>query len=231
MSEELLTPSKITAWLDCAWYLTLKNGQQQAELNHPGPLAELLREKGLSHEATCLGEFEALGLRIYPTPERAKGESFETWVARVGNPMDGEWDVIYQFPMVHDGIRGIADFLVRVPSPTQGKANFEPYDAKLSRKQAKPGHVLQLCFYADATEALTGLAPERMHLWLGSGEVESLGVDQFGPYWRRLRRRLAQVIDATPDPAELHPEPCPHCEFCEFSGHCETIWRNEDSLV
>ena len=124
MSEALLTPSKITAWLDCAWYLTLKNGQQQAELNHPGPLAELLREKGLSHEATCLGEFEARGLRIYSTPERAKGESFEAWVARVGNPMDDEWDVIYQFPMVHDGMRGIADFLVRVPSPTQGKANY-----------------------------------------------------------------------------------------------------------
>ncbi len=38
-----------------------------------------------------------------------------------------------------------------------------------------------------------------MHLWLGSGEVESLEVEQFGAYWRRLRRRLADVLA---DPAD-----------------------------
>ena len=46
MSGTLLTTSKITAWLECDWYLTLKNGARHAELNHPGPLAALLMEKG-----------------------------------------------------------------------------------------------------------------------------------------------------------------------------------------
>ena len=27
------------------------------------------------------------------------------------------------------------------------------------------------------------------------------------------------------------PEPCTHCEVCEFSGRCESEWRGEDSLV
>jgi hypothetical protein len=65
MNDVLLTPSKITAWLDCGWYLTLKNGERRAELNHPGPLATLLMEKGLAHEAACLTDFEDRGLRIY----------------------------------------------------------------------------------------------------------------------------------------------------------------------
>ena len=231
MSDALLTPSKITAWLDCGWYLTLKNGARHAELNHPGPLAKLLMEKGEEHEAACLAEFEAQGLRIYRTPDREKEESFDRWVARVGNPMVDGWDVIYQFPMIHDGMRGIADFLVRVPAPAEGYAEYEPFDAKLARTQAKPGHVLQLCFYADALEALTGRPPRQMHLWLGSGVVESLVVEHFGPYWRRLRRSLAKVIEATSDDVTVGPELCPHCEFCEFSQHCESIWRSADSLV
>ena len=30
---------------------------------------------------------------------------------------------------------------------------------------------------------------------------------------------------------ETRPEPCAHCEFCEFAGVCDTQWRDEDSLV
>jgi uncharacterized protein len=231
MNDALLTPSKITAWLDCGWYLTLKNGDRSAELNHPGPLAELLMEKGLTHENACLAEFEAQDRRIYRTPDREENETFARWVTRVGNPMNDEWDVIYQFPMVHDGMRGIADFLVRVDTPDEGKATFEPYDAKLARQEAKPGHVLQLCFYADALEALVRRPPRQMHLWLGSGEVQHLDVEPFGPYWRRLRRRLAEVMDTTNEDAELRPEPCSYCDFCEYSQHCETIWREADSLI
>ena len=39
---------------------------------------------------------------------------------RIGNPLDSGHDVIYQMPFVHDGVRGIADFLVRVEDPDAG---------------------------------------------------------------------------------------------------------------
>jgi len=39
---------------------------------------------------------------------------------------------------------------------------MKPVDAKLTRIEGKPGHVLQLCFYADALEAVTGRAPREM---------------------------------------------------------------------
>ena len=119
MADPLLSPSTITAWLDCDFYLTVKLGGNQAEPNHPDAFAQLLMDKGLAHEEACLAEFEAQGLSIYRTPEREGDETFAQWVSRVGNPMEDGWDVIYQFPMVHDGLRGIADFLVRVPEPSR----------------------------------------------------------------------------------------------------------------
>ena len=229
MADPLLSPSTISAWLDCDFYLTVKLGAQQAEQNHPNAFAKLLMEKGLAHEKACLAQFESGGLRIFRTPEWENHEPFAQWVSRVGNPMADGWDVIYQFPMVHDGLRGIADFLVRVPEPVEGYATYEPYDAKLARLAAKPAHVLQLCFYADAIEALTGSAPHKMHLWLGSGEIESLEVEQFGAYWRRLRSRLAGVL-ANPAIDGVRPERNSHCEFCEYSQQCQDTWRAADSL-
>ena len=35
-----------------------------------------------------------------------------------------------------------------------------------------------------------------MHIWLGSGTTESLLVEEFLPYWRRLRRQLDALLDA-----------------------------------
>ncbi len=233
MVERLLTPSKITAWLGCGHYLSLRNQvesglltSRQTPLN---ALAEILIEKGNQHERSCLEDYEALGKTIYEVPGRNANESFEEWVLRVSGSLDKGFDVIYQMPFIHEGMRGIADFLVRVDEP--GYARYEPVDAKLTRSKAKPGHVLQLCFYAEAIAALTGSVPRRMHIWLGSGLTESLGVEEFLPYWRRLRRQLDAVLDADVTRVETRPRLCESCEYCEFQGHCEAQWRAEDALA
>jgi uncharacterized protein len=234
MSDRLITPSKVTAWLDCAHYLTLRNQVDDGLLPDPGQpfgsFARLLADKGLAHENDCLADYRRQPKSILEVPSRKNRERFSAWVARIDNPLDGNWDVVYQMPFVHDGMRGVADFLVRVTDPETGRVSYEPVDAKLARAKAKPGHVLQLCFYAEAIEALTGVRPRRMHLWLGSGRVESLRVDDFSPYWRRLRTQLSAALAAGPESGTV-PEPCPHCEFCEFSAVCEQQWRDEDSLI
>ena len=234
MTERLLTPSKITAWLDCAHYLALENqvedGRIGAPVNAFGSFAQLLARKGLEHEAACLAEYRAQGRTVLEIPDRGPGEAFSAWVARVGDPFDQGWDVIYQMPFVHDGVRGIADFLERVTDADTGVVAYEPVDAKLARVAAKPGHVLQLCFYADAIAERTGVRPPRMHLWLGSGRRETLAVDEFRPYWNRLRAQLAHVVADGPDEV-TRPEPCDHCAFCEFFEGCTQQWRDEDSLT
>ena len=152
-------------------------------------------------------------------------------MARVGTPWENGFDVIYQMPFLHDGMRGIADFLVKVDEPAPGGCSYEPLDAKLARVEAKPGHVLQLSFYADALDAATGAVPEHLHLWLGSGKVESLLTKDFRPYWRRLRSQLQKLVEEEGPDVTTQPEPCAHCDFCEFAGECDRQWRDEDSLV
>jgi predicted RecB family nuclease len=229
-----MTPSKVTAWLECPHYLTLRGQVDSGQLNDPKPVfgsfARLVADKGLAHERDCLEDYRRQGMSILEVPQRREGERFSDWVARVGNPLDLDYDVVYQMPFIHDGIRGIADFVIRVHDPETGTVSHEPVDAKLARIAAKPGHVLQLCFYADAIEALTGTPAQRMHIWLGSGELETLRVNEFRPYWRRLRTQLGTAMDAGPD-ATTVPQPCSHCPFCEFNATCEDRWRSEDSLI
>ena len=235
MGKRLVTPSKVTAWLECPHYLTLDSQVVAGILARPytggGSFAELLRAKGDHHEQACLAALIGAGKRVREITPRDEGETFADWVKRVGDPFDDEgWDILFQMPFMQDGMRGTADFIERVINPATGASGFEPIDSKLVRTEAKPGHVLQLCFYADGIEDLTGAAPEQMIIWLGSGHPESLRINEFRPYWRRLRQRLAAALEAGPT-ANTVPEPCKHCQFCEFNTVCDQQWRDEDSLV
>ncbi len=186
-------------------------------------------EKGRQHEKACLKEYRRNHgdvLSIEPRNQR----TFAQWVADVGNPFAENPAVVYQMPLIHDGMRGIADFVIRVTDPQTGQVCYEPVDAKLTRTEAKPGHVLQLCFYADAIAELTGSNPRNVHLWLGSGQMESLRVNDFQPYWRRLRKTLDRDLAAGPR-ADTIPQPCAYCDYCEFKMNCEAQWRLEDSLI
>src|SRR5690606_26719376 len=70
--ERLLTPSKVTAWLDCPHYLALCAQVDDGALPRPqqrfGSFAELLLNKGLSHEQACLTEYRRQGRRILEVP-------------------------------------------------------------------------------------------------------------------------------------------------------------------
>ncbi len=232
-AERLLTPSKITAWLDCAHFLTLRHevdrGEREQEPQLLGEMARMLLDKGDAHEKEVLARYRANGVEVFEVPQRNRGESFAGWVDRVGDVLDAGHEVVYQMPFVHDGIRGIADFLERVVAE-DGTVGYEPVDAKLARSAAKPGHVLQLCFYAEALAARTGQAPEHVHIELGSGQRETVRAQDVLPYWRRLRSQLAALV-AEPPTEATRPEPCDHCGFCEFEKVCDAEWRAADSLV
>jgi uncharacterized protein len=60
MTDRLLTPSKITAFLDCGHYLMLRHRLEVGELSidtHAGSVARMLFEKGLAHEQACLTHY------------------------------------------------------------------------------------------------------------------------------------------------------------------------------
>ncbi|MGB6059824.1 MAG: TM0106 family RecB-like putative nuclease [Microthrixaceae bacterium] len=233
MVDRLLTPSKITAWLECAHYLSLRNMVDSGTLSVSAPFgsfAQLVVDKGLEHEGACLQHYRDQGLDVFEVPPRQDRESFAKWVQRVGNPLADGHDVIYQMPFVHDGIRGVADFLERIDESDGDGFRYEPVDSKLARSEAKVGHVLQLCFYAEAIAALTGLTPHGVRIWLGSGTSEGFNSTDVMPYWTRLRKQLVALLDEDHDDDATRPVRCTHCEFCEFQQHCEAQWRDEDSL-
>ena len=89
MAERLLTPSKITAWLDCAHFLTLRHevdsGVREPAPNMFGEMAQMLMEKGLEHEQAVLEQCRVKGRDVFEVPDWDRGtESFNQWVARVG---------------------------------------------------------------------------------------------------------------------------------------------------
>lgn len=228
----VLSPSKITAWLDCAHYATMLDladaGRVKAR-TEVGSFAQLLMDKGMAHEKAYL-DLLARDTSVFEVPDKEKDETFAAWAQRCAPLLSHGHEVIYQMPFVHDGIRGVADFLFRVDEPSAlGDFSYEPVDAKLARAEAKPGHVLQLCFYADAIEAVQGCRPKQAHLHLGSGETESIRLADVSAYWRRLRRKLRAVVDADVQ-TDTVPTPCRHCEFCEFAPACEQTWREADAL-
>ena len=195
-----------------------------------GEFARLVMRKGDEHEQECLADYEAqfdgIG-SVYKVPKRPQNESFTDFTERFAHVIDEQHDVIFQMPFVHEGVQGIADFLIRVE--TDDGYGYEPVDAKLARAEAKPAHLLQLCFYAEAIEAQTGHRPENVHVWLGSGEIEPFRTKNFDAYWRHLRTDLAALV-AGPIPTDTAAMPCSHCGFCEFAGECSTEWRDADAL-
>ena len=65
-------------------------------------------------------------------------------------------DVVYQGVFVDGGWRGVADFLLRVETPSAlGSWSYEALDTKLAR-HAKPAYILQLCFYNEQLGAAAG---------------------------------------------------------------------------
>ena len=229
MALDALSPTVITGWLECEHSLTLRMKRSSAPQAF-GAFADLVRAKGLAHEEAVVARLEARGLKVHRVAD--KGDlKFEQWATvHEGLLESSDADVIYQMPMVFEGIKGVADFLIRVEAEP-GFSSWEPVDAKLARKEAKPGHLLQLCFYADAVRNLTGTPPKQIHLELGSGQRESYRFEEFGPYWRRMKLELGRVAEQGGPPRETQPEPCRFCDFCDFQKVCEEQWRAEDSLV
>ena len=202
-------------------------GRAAAPVRRDGRDAEA---EGARTRAGGAGGLPAAGRDVYEVPDWDRAnESFQQWVDRVGDVLGHGHDVIFQMPFVHDGVRGIADFLERVDLPTGGFV-YEPVDAKLARNKAKPGHVLQLCFYAEAIAAQTGRSPEHLHIALGSGSPETVRFDDVIAYWRRLRHQLAALV-AEPSTEATVADKCDHCAFCEFELVCDAEWRAADSLV
>ncbi len=148
-------------------------------------------------------------------------------------------EVIYQ-GVLFDGIRwrGYSDFLQRVERPSAlGVFSYEVADTKLARR-VKPYFLLQLCFYSELVEAIQGVAPEWMHVVLGTRESQSFRVAEFSAYYRSVKHGFESVVGAAPVVSgsagiglvSTYPEPVEHCALCRWEEHCVAQREEDDHL-
>src|SRR6266536_3001632 len=214
--RSIFSPSLLNSFLECEHLVALELQVARGELARPhvdNPQAELIRRKGEEHEAAYLASLRTPGRHIVEPHAAADAERLIRSRA---------CHVIYQ-PVFADpaGWPGRADFLELQPD-----GGYEVVDTKLAR-HAKPYYILQLCFYTEQVARIQGFAPKLMHVVLGSGERVSFRPEEFGAYYRRVRRRLEEFVA---DPPATEPWPVAHCSICDFNALCNAHWDRVDHL-
>jgi uncharacterized protein len=210
------SPSDLNAFLACPHLTTLELAVVRGELKKPYRInlhADLIRRKGEEHERRYFDSLR-VGDKKIAEPQTA-AETEEAIRA-------ADADVIYQAQFEHDGWRGIADFIERLPD-----GSYEVVDTKLAR-HARPEHVLQLCFYTEQLARIQGRKPQQMHVVTGVGERETFSPEDYGAYYRRLRKRFVKAIE---EGAPTYPYPVDHCGLCDFLERCEKQWEEDDHLT
>ncbi|MQX15774.1 TM0106 family RecB-like putative nuclease [Sinorhizobium terangae] len=191
------------------------------------PLLEILRERGLKHEAEFLEHLKGQGLEatLIPGVEVNDGTVAATLEAmRSGQPIivqgalrDGRWI-------------GRADVLRRIEQPSElGSWSYEIIDTKLAR-ETKAGTVLQLSLYADLLRSMQGIAPENVYVVVPWTDFvpQVFRVADYGAFFRKARRAAEEATNVRS--GEYYPEPTEHCDVCRWSDTCDARWRKDDHL-
>ena len=190
-----LSPSDLSGHLGCAHLTTLALEVSEGVRTRPSSMTaytKMIFAKGNEHELAYRDQLIAQGRDVVEVA--FEPGAWAAGAARTEELMRAGADVIYQAPFAFSGWRGIADFLERIGEPSElGDYSYEAVDTKLARNEMLPHHALQLCFYADAIQALTGVAPVDLKIWLGSGNVETVRLQDLHAYWRRLRRQMRRL--------------------------------------
>jgi len=225
-----LAATDISNHLACRHLTQLDRAVAEGRLRAPAwrdPALELLQERGLAHERAYLEHLRARGLKLVE-PEEGNDRLPR---ARVLEAMRAGADVIVQAELGHDRWAGRADVLLRAEKPSDlGSWSYEVADTKLAQ-ETRAGTLLQLCLYSELLAELQGLAPEKMHVVKPGLDFapESFRFDDFGAYYRLVRRRLEEGIAAPPDPA-TYPYPVPHCDVCRWWRECDARRHADDHL-
>jgi predicted RecB family nuclease len=220
-SKIFFSPSDLNAFLECEHLTQVELAVARRELERPvdeNPQADLVKRKGDEHEAAYLARLIAEGRDVVTIPN---DWDLDAAARATEEAMRAGADVIYQACFVDGDWRGFADFVERQPD-----GRHEVVDTKLAR-HSKPTYVLQLCFYSEQVARIQGSMPERMHVVLGTHERESLRVDDFLAYYRRVRERFVRKVAAGID---VYPLPVSFCDRCDFKLRCEARWLDDDHL-
>ncbi|HEV2992134.1 MAG TPA: TM0106 family RecB-like putative nuclease, partial [Candidatus Angelobacter sp.] len=208
--------------------LAVTRGTKKAPL-WKNPDAWVLQERGLEHEQSYVEHLREPGRSLVDLREI---ETDEHAIAETRAAMMRGADVIVQATMRDGRWFGRADVLRRVEKPSQlGSWSYEIDDCKLAQ-QTKAETILQLCLYAELLHAVQGSLPEFMYVVRPvEGFVpERYRVLDYAAYYRQVKSRLEEAIEARAGEQGTYPEPNSHCSVCRWWRECDARWRRDDHL-
>jgi uncharacterized protein len=229
----VLSPTDLVGFLYCDHLTELSLLVARHLLDKPtGDDAEMavVQNRGIEHEKEYLAQLRADGLRVTEIPG---SDNLAKQVQLTNEALADGPDVIYQATFLDTAgngpiWRGHADFLSRVPVPSDlGGYSYEPEDTKLAR-HVRPSAVLQLCEYAEQLARLQGRPPEHIHVVLGGQERVTLRLTEFAAYFRAAKARF---VDACINGVEAYPDPVAHCAVCAWRAQCDDVRIQDDRLT
>ena len=219
-----LSATRLNQFLGCAHRSALwLAGEQEPE--DSGGNAQLVREKGLEHEARVLGQLELTHGAAVRVPFEA---SMDARVLTTLEALRNGAPLVYQAALITERWIAFPDFLVKIGRSDDGRSLYEPQDAKLAR-QAKAEHVLQLGVYARLLGELAKSPTQGGTIHVGRGDPVSVNLAGT----RHITARLMGKLEAFADLPQRSTEPvrCAACAQCGFLSRCESEWRAADSPI
>ncbi len=200
---------------------------------------DLIAKRGYAHEQRYLASLRDAGRQV---TEIIKDESIADRGSQLRQAetdtiaaMQRGDDVIFQATFFDGTWIGYADFLLRVPAPSDlGDWSYEVADTKLARKP-KAGAILQMCSYTEQVHRIQGTWPAQMHVALGgvARQIASFRVDDAMAYYRNVKDRFLEALSSGTvayPPGATYPEPVDHCGVCRWVVECVGRRHRNDHL-
>jgi predicted RecB family nuclease len=213
----LYSASDLANFLECE-HLTYLD---RLHLDHPmqktasGEDAVLIQNKGLAHEKAYLKHLQEQHNTVVDIIERV-GEkaSTATKVEATLKAMQEGADIIYQATFMEGNLLGHADFLRRVPRPSNlGDYSYEVIDTKLSGKE-RAKFIIQLIFYSKLLANIQGVYPRAMYVMLGNNTEKMYYCADYSAYFEHLLVRFLQHTEQEIQ-ISTYPDPCKKCQPLE----------------
>ncbi len=224
----LYSASDLVNHLECEHLTTLDliNLETPLPRTDDGDEARLIQAKGYAHEAEFFEQLKASHSLVIDIA--VAGETTEKKIAATLHAMRDGYDIIFQATFQDGCLIGHADFLRKVPRPSQlGAWSYEVLDTKLARS-AKAKFIIQLAYYSAMVAKIQGIEPLLMHVVLGDKREASYRCADYGHYLNMvLQRFLARVQDHL---ADTYPVPCEKCDQCHWRGLCDKRRSEDDHL-
>ncbi len=229
-----MSASDLAGHLACRHVTTmdfeLLHGQRERQ-RWREPELQALAERGNRHEEAYLGHLEASGCDVLRLEPKGAADAAE----QTRDALRAGREVIAQATLAEGRWLGIADVLRRVETPSElGAFSYEVVDTKLAR-ETKGGTILQLCLYSELLATIQGVLPVSMHV-VSPGdafEPETFRVADAMAYYRYVKARLLDAVDGNgaAGTTTTYPEPCDHCDICDWRWACDRRRRDDDHLA